>query len=375
MLNAIINNPFRTLGVFTNTPLRECVSNINKIKAYASIGRPFVGSLDLNSTLPPCDRSIENTEKAIASINQSDDKLLNSLFWFCNVTPLDEISLKYISEGNVTNAKNSLMSSRATFSGILNSAVYFFIEGAESMAIELILSVIHTPKYKRQLINEICGDTYSISEEDLAHKFLDKLAEEMNYVHILCGIPVEYEQDKQYVIEKEITSAVNRINDEIRKAKAAEDSPKAQLYAGKELMEATKDDLKILKEASKGDDLIRTNSVIDNLAEAILQCGINYYNDSDENGSAKRALPLQKYAMEIAVGKRVKDRCTENYKTIKANAEAEPPVKVSKEASQIDSLFVQFRNKSGIDSAILLLDKCAPILAQPTNPVGRVYGR
>lgn len=54
--------------------------------------------------------------------------------------------------------------------------------------------------------------------------------------------------------------------------------------------------------------------IADNLAKQILQCGINYYNNTDEDEYVKIdiAYDLQSYAYSIAIGKLTKDRCKEN---------------------------------------------------------------
>ena len=49
--------------------------------------------------------------------------------------------------------------------------------------------------------------------------------------------------------------------------------------------------------------------IADKLGLEILQCGIDYFNDSEEPDAAHKAMSLQKYAKSIAVGQMAKDRC------------------------------------------------------------------
>ena len=54
--------------------------------------------------------------------------------------------------------------------------------------------------------------------------------------------------------------------------------------------------------------------IADNLAKQILQCGINYFNNSKEEIERRidKARTLQSYALSIAVGKLTRERCKEN---------------------------------------------------------------
>ena len=52
--------------------------------------------------------------------------------------------------------------------------------------------------------------------------------------------------------------------------------------------------------------------LIDKLGIEILECGIDYFNASEEPNAAMKAMELQKYALSIVVGKAAKDRCREN---------------------------------------------------------------
>lgn len=38
-IQTIINNPYRILGVLSNSPLKERVANLNKLNAFAKVGK------------------------------------------------------------------------------------------------------------------------------------------------------------------------------------------------------------------------------------------------------------------------------------------------------------------------------------------------
>src|SRR5690606_17843733 len=60
--------------------------------------------------------------------------------------------------------------------------------------------------------------------------------------------------------------------------------------------------------------------IADNLAKEIMQCGIDYFNESQENDSTENylenAMRLNKLADSIAVGKLVKDRAKDSLETL-----------------------------------------------------------
>ena len=46
MIKLIKHNPYRTLGVLSNTPLRERIANQNKLNAFAKIGKSVIFPYD-----------------------------------------------------------------------------------------------------------------------------------------------------------------------------------------------------------------------------------------------------------------------------------------------------------------------------------------
>lgn len=68
--------------------------------------------------------------------------------------------------------------------------------------------------------------------------------------------------------------------------------------------------------------------VADKLGLEILQCGIDYFNDSEELDAAQKAMSLQKYAKSIVVGQMAKDRCKENVDILQKIIDNLPPSEV-----------------------------------------------
>lgn len=81
-LSLISENPFRTLGVYSNSSPAEIVANCDDMEAYLSIGQSIQFDLDLNNLLPKLNRTEQSVQQAKTQINLPKDKLKHALFWF-----------------------------------------------------------------------------------------------------------------------------------------------------------------------------------------------------------------------------------------------------------------------------------------------------
>lgn len=309
MFDAISNNPFRILGVWSNARQADIVKNQSRMKAYLNVGKVVEFPADMVSLLPKIDRSLDIVQGAQAAINLPADKIRHALFWFCNAFPIDETGLNNLASGDSAKAQ-SIFSMKESFSSLVNRAVLSLILSDEVSAVSAYAALLHNYTYREQFIAAICGDTFQISEEDLSHVLLDELARGIG-ANKLLGM-VSDSADKEYVTEKAVDGPLTKINNEIAKAKGVPASDaNASLRAGKALISNTRSALATLRSLVGASD-IRFQSASDNLAKQILQCGINYFNNSDDENDIDNALEIQKYALSIAVGNMTKERCQKN---------------------------------------------------------------
>ncbi len=138
-------------------------------------------------------------------------------------------------------------------------------------------------------------------------------------------------------------------------------------------MNRTKEPLSVVRGLLKTDDM-QYQIVADNLAKQILQCGINYYNNVDEEEAIKidKAYKLQDYAYSIAIGKLVKDRCRENTAILKKKKKELPPITIKVYDNFIKNEIVQYQalSDSNIHDAIELIKKCTPYLMSIKDELG-----
>jgi hypothetical protein len=74
----------------------------------------------------------------------------------------------------------------------------------------------------------------------------------------------------------------------------------------------------------------------------ILQCGIDYYNNSEEDDAPFEAMKLQKHALSVVVGQLAKQRCEENVKILQKNIDDLPPKEVIAEDRAIKKELAKF---------------------------------
>ena len=343
MIKLIKHNPYRTLGVLSNTPLRERIANQNKLNAFAKIGKSVIFLYDFDGIIEEVPlRTPENIAAAITAINLDSNQLKHSLFWFINASPIDGIALKYLQSKDIIKAKE-LFQKRESFSSLINLGVLAFIEGNFAEGYANISKVIHNESYRTDLLETLSLQNITLSENEIAEMLS----------------AVNNPSDKEIISEKAVNEPIAEINTAISAAKSVNSKDaNANLTAGTVLMNSTKTALKQVRDIV-GATSTKYQMVADNLAKQILQCGINYYNNAsdDDVESPRKAMSLQAYALQIAIGKLTKDRCQENYDILKKTVDNMPPAEVAIETRKIKEELRKFcQQPDKISHSITLLN-------------------
>ena len=374
MLKIIQNNPYRFLGVCSNAPTAEKLANSKKLRAFLKVNKEVAFPLDFTHLMPPLTRTAEGVNIANNSINLSQDQLRYALFWFINASTIDNMALEYLQNGNTSKAVE-LFAKKETFSSLVNQGVLAFINGNYGQAIHCITKVIHDNVYREAIIESVCGLTFKMTEEDVARLFIEELLNEIK-IGELKKLYNEYgvsDDDNAFLREKSIGEPISAINAAIAQAKSVRnDDAQNQYQAGINLMNSTKSDLQEVRSILCANDM-QYQMVADNLAKQILQCGINYYNNTNEDDyiSIEKAFELQNYALSIAVGKLTKDRCEENVKILKEKKQELPPKQVHYYDKLIkDALTEYLRQPNKISYAINLIKKTTPYLMSIKEELG-----
>ena len=178
-LKAVTDNPFRILGVFSNAKPAEIVSNCDDMEAYLSIGQEVLFDLDFNNLMQKVNRTSQTVELSKRKINLPKDKLKYALFWFLRDSSSTHV-VNYLKNGDFDNVYE-VLDIEDPLSSMLNKSVTGILQDNDlGFAIQNITKIIHDDGYRNELVKVICGDAFTIDEEELAHLYIDTLLEEVS---------------------------------------------------------------------------------------------------------------------------------------------------------------------------------------------------
>lgn len=369
MLDIIANNPFRVLGVYGNCKQVDVVRNAGRMKAFINVGKQFNFPTDFTPVLPELNRNLGTVQDALSSINLPADRLRYALFWFLDVDDNDHNGLGFLAKGDINQAYRAF-ATVDSFSSNLNNAVLSLVREDYSAAVASFDSLIHNEQRRLQFCHLVCDETVELHETVLSHYILDELRKSLDSKTLLSII--SNKDDYSYVREIAIQEPLAVINSEIAKAKRVPGTdPAASLQAGKDLYSATIHQLNIIEDIVGTED-IAYSSAADNLAKQILQCGINYYNNSNDHDKAKQALGVQKQALDLAKGKLVKDRCQKNYDILLKAIGELPPESVASEVAEIQKAIKAFVSKPDlIKYSLELIKSCLEPIKRMQSVLGK----
>jgi hypothetical protein len=327
-LNIVEKNPFRVLGVPINASAKEITSNSTKIKRFSIAGKEVQTSYDFTAYLPAIKRTQETVTAAISQITLPNDKLKYALYWCACLNEGDKDALALLDAKDI-GAYYDYYDVKENFVSDINMAFADVIRGARSID-GFVLSIIHLcDNYSAEFIRVVCGDSYSLTSDELLHLALDVLIDECDDIHLYLMLrgDVDDVRATEYVKDALVSRISSSLNSEVSSTKSISPNDSVANYkAAHNLMAKTKDSIGLAKELLTETDT-RYAMLADSLAKQILQLGINYYNSSpdDDFDAPEKAMEIQSYAESLAVGKLAKERCQENTKILKRILSSTPP--------------------------------------------------
>ena len=327
-MNVLKNNPYRLLGVYTNSPTKERLANHNRMKAFLKVGKSVSFFLDLPQYLQPINRTDTLVADADAKLALPKDQMFYALFWFIKTTPLDDIAFNHLIAGERSKAEE-IWQKKETLSSLQNRIVCALMCDDYKQALSCAETLYANMEYVNQFVSAVIGTGGNVDVTDLPFTFLDALCEEIDVQKILPHI--ENSIWKKHISGKAINPLIETIQNAIAIAKKSRGKgSQARLEAGEVLMKSTKATLQQLMNLLPKTDL-QYQMIADKFGLEILQCGIDYFNEADEADAAHKAMKLQKYAMGIVVGQMAKDRCNENVDILQKIIDNLPPSEVYSE--------------------------------------------
>lgn len=327
-MNILQNNPYRQLGVYSNSPTKERLANHNRMKAFLKVGKSVSFPLDVPQYLSSINRTEASAADAEAKLTLPKDQILYAQFWFIKTSPLDEVAFNHLFAGEIENAEE-IWQKRECLSALQNRIVCALIRNRYDSAIMCAEVLYGNTQYLNQFVSTIIGTGGNFDVSNLAFSFLDILCDEIGASKLLPFITNS--SWKEHIGEKAVKPLVDSIQEAINIAqKTKGKGSNARLNAGETLRRNTRNAILQLKGFLSTKDL-QYQMIADKLGLEILQCGIDYFNNSEEPDAAHKAMSLQKYAKSIVVGQMAKDRCKENVDILQKIIDNLPPAAVFEE--------------------------------------------
>ena len=134
-MNILQNNPYRLLGVYSNSPTKERLANHNRMKAFLKVGKSVSFPLDVPQYLSSINRTEASAADAEAKLTLPKDQILHAQFWFIKTTPLDEVAFNHLFAGEIEKAEEIWLK-RECLSALQNRIVCALLEAAERYSID-----------------------------------------------------------------------------------------------------------------------------------------------------------------------------------------------------------------------------------------------
>lgn len=359
MLDIIQNNPYRILGIYSNSPTKDRVANHNRLKAFLKVGKDVSFGLDIPALLPAITRTSDVVSNADAKLTLPGEQLRYAQFWFLKATALDDIAMNHLIAGNADMAM-SIWEKKDNASSLQNRVVCALINDNYPVAFTCA-EKLYSSSYISEFASSVLGQSHAADTDNLVYSFLEELCTAIGAKNILPHL--KNTDWKQYVGNKTIKPLIDLLLSAVNTAKASNGKGITARYnAGVKLMDDTKAALAQLKALLPVTDL-QYQMIADKIGLEILQCGIDYYNDSEAADAARKAMKLQAYALSVVVGKMAKDRCKENVDILQKIIDNLPPTAVCAEDKAIKEELRKFcLLPDKICHAVTLLNNAKPHL-------------
>lgn len=338
-MKLINENPYRIAGILANTSDKELLKQKSKIKRFSEVGKAITSDYDF-SFLTPISRENGSIEKAFSNIEQNQDKVNHALFWFMNSNNFDETAINYLKNGDkekaieiwekITDGKEV---SSKNFSAFNNIGTLHLLDNSKlrvKKGIEAKVKLLESDYFK-EFAHSVADETFTLNADNQIEIFVDSLLKQFKEVYSTSDTMSLFSgcngTAQKYLSKRFTEEPIHKIETQIEQTKKKRVQNKLNAFRlGKDLYQNTKSELALLKNLL-GSTNPQYKLLADNVAKEILQCSIDYFNESQEEDSnpdyLAEAMQLAKIADSVAVNSITKGRIKENIATLEGMKERE----------------------------------------------------
>lgn len=320
-------NPYRTLGVFVNSPAKDRVANKSKMKAFLKVGKAVDFPADMTALIGTAERTEETVADAESKLTLPAEQIKHAQFWFINSTALDDAAFRNLETGDMETALG-IWAKRECASSLQNRVVCMLING--DIASACIAAQRLYSAYATDFVAAVDATAAVPSESELAKSFITSLCEVVGAQTVLgaCKSNSEWSGIAGDMCAGPVIEALKDIFAQVQS------STKQKKLVSKSLIANAKSQLKALAKLTGSADS-RYTQWADKIGLEILQCSINYCNASDDPYSVADIEEHVEAASEIVVSQFAKDRCEENLRIVRHNLAGLPPKQVKEAADAL----------------------------------------
>jgi hypothetical protein len=387
-IQVIFNNPYRTSGILVGATAKEKERQIRRLKQYLEAEQEPPQDDFSFPILGVMNRTLESITDATAKLNLDSDKMNAALFWFYKGNDItDEAAFEALKDGDTNKAlqiweqliigteeygdKYWKEITKKNHSAFHN---WFILEFLNKTNWSLIANLKFLESdYCYELKKQATDETFKITKGDLQLNFLNIVLNEIDkgniklsldeLTYMVTQVDFSAKQDFLKIVAQKYTANITAQIEIARKQRTVNKVDAAK--TGSILYVQTKDDLEQLKSIC-GVESLNYSSVSDKLANAILQCSIDYSNHYKDLNiyPGTKIMDLARKAQSLAVGNIVKQRCEETIEVIQQQ-HLEADIKYIVEKIQL------FQNLSAsVKNANDLIVSCKPKLDTIKNALG-----
>ncbi|OJX30085.1 hypothetical protein [Chryseobacterium indologenes] len=338
-MKSVINNPYRIAGILANSSEKDILKQKSKVKRFSEVGKeisseydfPFLSSLQRSSTI---------IDKAFSDIEQNQNKVFYSLFWFLNLNPIDNTAIQHLISGNkekaseiwekLSNEKEVNSKNYSAFNNI--STLYLSGHSKEDLkrGITTKIKLIESENFK-DFVHIVADETFSIDTPKQIELLIDELLAQFKGKYSTSETMELFSNcngtTQKYLSKKFTEEPIHKIETQIEQCTKKRTKDKINVYkCATDLYSNTKSELTLLK-SIVGNANLQYKMLADNVAKEILQCSVDYFNESQKqeksNNYLEEAMKLAKLAESIAVNDATKNKVKENISTLEGMKDRE----------------------------------------------------
>lgn len=338
-MKSITNNPYRIAGILANGSEKDILKQKSKIKRFSEVGKDITSEYDF-PFLTSLQRSTTIIDKAFSDIEQNQNKVAHSLFWFTNLNTVDNTAIQHLITGNKEKAieiweklTDEKEVTAKNFSAFNNIGTLYLLENSREeikQGITAKIKLIESENFK-DFVHTVADETFSIDKKKQIEILIDELLTQFKNKFSVAETIELFSNcngtTQKYLSKKFTEEPIHKIETQIEQCtkKRAKDKSNACKF-GTDLYNNTKSDLTLLK-SIVGNTNLQYKMLADNIAKELLQCSVDYFNESQEleksNNYLEDAMKLAKLAESVAVNDATKNKVKENISTLEGMKDRE----------------------------------------------------